>query len=302
MINLLDVLWSSCTFPLWITYLFLVHRPEKVSDLLVSAFLYGKLSSNNKKAGRLNNIAIPKRWFTHFYQYAVVLFSLWSLILLVSAFTGHAAVPSSLSFSLDVLIHNRRSHVPFAVALWVQLLTTLQVYRRCYECMFVSVYSDAKMHVWHYAVGYIFYTGIQYSILSMTLGSDSSTIFRFSDLFRFNVLIGTLIFAAAFHLEHDTTKRFANFRKDATGKVVSSKHQAPVGGMFEYVSSPHYLAEMLVYTGLTVILWSFNFTWFNALLWTYVNQSAMAFLSHRWYQSNFKDYPKTRTAVIPFLL
>ncbi|XP_028967555.1 polyprenol reductase-like [Galendromus occidentalis] len=117
------------------------------------------------------------------------------------------------------MIRFSNSAVPFAVALWVQLLTTPQVYRRCYECMFVSVYSDAKVHVRHYAVGYIFFTGIQYSILSMTLRSDSSTILRFSDLFRFNVLIGTLIFAAAFHLEHDTTKRFANFRKDATGKV-----------------------------------------------------------------------------------
>lgn len=30
MINLLDVIWSSCTFPLWITYLFLVYRPDQV--------------------------------------------------------------------------------------------------------------------------------------------------------------------------------------------------------------------------------------------------------------------------------
>lgn len=54
----------------------------------------------------------------------------------------------------------------------------------------------------------------------MAFGSESSTSFHFSDLFGLNVLIGTLIFAASFYLEHDTTKRFANFRKDSTGKVI----------------------------------------------------------------------------------
>lgn len=87
-----------------------------------------------------------------------------------------------------------------------------------------------------------------------------------------------------------------------TLQVVSSKHQAPRGGMFEYVSSPHYLAEIMVYNGLTIILWNFNLTWFNGLLWTWVNQTAMALLSHRWYLSNFRDYPKTRTALIPLVL
>lgn len=109
-------------------------------------------------------------WFRHFYQFAVVLFTMWTLLLLSWTLTGFRSLPSVLETSLNIFVPDRSAAVPLSVAIWVQILTTFQVFRRCYECMFLSVYSDAKMHVWHYAVGYIFYTGK--SALSRTLDPD----------------------------------------------------------------------------------------------------------------------------------
>jgi len=269
---------------------------------VVSAFLYGKLSANNEKASILNRIAIPKRWFVHFYIYSVVLFTIWLLILLATTLRGAPCIPAIFEFSLDVLVHNRAQSVPFAVSVLVQIMATMQVYRRCYECLYVSVYSDAKMHIWHYAMAFIFYTGVQYSILSLTFGGEVADFsFRISDLFSLHVLIGIAVFAASYWLEHDITRRFANFRKDSTGKVVSSRHEVPHGGMFELVSSPHYFAEIMIYAGMSIVLWSFNFTWFCCVMFTWVNQISLAFLNHDWYQSNFKSYPKSRKAIIPFI-
>ncbi|OQR73528.1 putative polyprenol reductase-like [Tropilaelaps mercedesae] len=140
----------------------------------------------------------------------------------------------------------------------------------------------------------------------MTFSSSSGGLqqlsLSFSDLLRLHVVLGTAMWTAAFWLEHDVAKRFANLRKDRTGKVVSTKHTVPSGGMFELVSSPHYFAEIMIYTSLTVVLGCFNLTWFFAVLWTYVNQIAIALLTHQWYQTKFKEYPASRRAVIPFLL
>ncbi|OQR78251.1 putative polyprenol reductase-like [Tropilaelaps mercedesae] len=107
MLNLLNVLWLLCILSVWITYLLLVHQPQKVPDALVSAFLYGKLSTNNKKASFFERIAIPKRWFVHFYEYSVVLFGVWTLIFFLSAMTGTPSMPGLLQCSMDILIHDR---------------------------------------------------------------------------------------------------------------------------------------------------------------------------------------------------
>ncbi|XP_022645173.1 polyprenol reductase-like isoform X2 [Varroa jacobsoni] len=301
MLNLLDVVWILCIVPVWVTYLLLTHYPDKVPDVVVSAFLYGKLSKN-KRASVLARISIPKRCFTQFYEYAVVLFTIWTLVLCCISI-GLGAVPRKLKITMDVLIHNRTMKVPFAIILWTQLLLTVQVARRCYECMFVSVFSNVRMHIWHFAMGFIFYTGVQYSLLSLALPvAPELPAFSLSDLWSSHVILGSVMWLVAVWLEYDTAKRFAAFRKNADGKRVSSKHVAPYGGMFELISSPHYLAEIMVYTSITVVLGCTNLTWLLSLLWTYVNQIAIALLNHRWYQDRFKNYPSSRKAIIPFLL
>lgn len=55
------------------------------------------------------------------------------------------------------------------------------------------------------------------------------------------------------------------------GKAISNGHFMPKGGWFKYVSSPHLLAEITMYTTLTVILWH-NSTWKYVLFWVLANQ------------------------------
>lgn len=72
--------------------------------------------------------------------------------------------------------------------------------------------------------------------------------------------------------------------------------------MFEYVSCPHYMAEILVYCALTVVLGAPNTSWWLLLLWTWSNQIVVAFFSHNWYKENFSSYPRSRKAIFPFIL
>lgn len=109
------------------------------------------------------------RWFTHFYVWAVT----WDLLVFVHLvlvlllrkpgglpFVGH--ILHALT-SLRVTPPQGRTALQCTQTEWEVLvgmfLLLLQASRRLYECLFVMDMSkQAKMHLIHYLVGYLFYT------------------------------------------------------------------------------------------------------------------------------------------------
>ena len=81
-----------------------------------------------------------------------------------------------------------------------------------------------------------------------------------------------------------------------------NKHSMPMGSLFIYVSSPHYLCEIIIYTSLMLILGTEHMTGVMIWAWVTINQTIAALMSHRWYITKFEDYPKERKAIIPFVL
>lgn len=75
----------------------------------------------------------------------------------------------------------------------------------------------------------------------------------------------------------------------------------PMGGYFDFVSAPHMLFEILMYTCLTVALLG-NTSWLFVFVWVVTNQIENAWLSHKWYLEAFKNYPKERRAIFPGIL
>ena len=79
-------------------------------------------------------------------------------------------------------------------------------------------------------------------------------------------------------------------------------HIIPHGGLFEYVSCPHYFAEILIYTGFYFVT-HFDNSFLSLLVWVIVNQITCALMSHAWYREKFgASYPRHRRAIIPYLL
>ncbi|KAI5660377.1 hypothetical protein M9H77_29170 [Catharanthus roseus] len=77
-------------------------------------------------------------------------------------------------------------------------------------------------------------------------------------------------------------------------------YKIPKGGLFELVSCPNYLGEILEWLGWALMTW----TWagFGFFLYTCSNLVPRAFSNHKWYLDKFgEDYPKNRKAVIPFI-
>ncbi|KAL0365624.1 UNVERIFIED_CONTAM: Polyprenol reductase 2 [Sesamum angustifolium] len=75
----------------------------------------------------------------------------------------------------------------------------------------------------------------------------------------------------------------------------------PRGDWFEYVSSPHYLAEIVIYGGLVVASGFSDITIWLLFGFVVANLVFAAAETQRWYIRKFDNYPRNRYAVIPFV-
>jgi 3-oxo-5-alpha-steroid 4-dehydrogenase 1 len=76
-------------------------------------------------------------------------------------------------------------------------------------------------------------------------------------------------------------------------------YRIPEGGMFRWVSSPHYLGEIIQWTGWAILTWSLAGAAFA--LFTFCNLAPRAVSNHRWYRERFAEYPAGRRVLIPGL-
>jgi 3-oxo-5-alpha-steroid 4-dehydrogenase 1 len=98
---------------------------------------------------------------------------------------------------------------------------------------------------------------------------------------------------------HDT--KLCALRKKMTQQKSTSLYTIPHGGMFRYVTAPHFLGEIIEWIGYastakSLAAWSFP-------IWTAANLVPRALMQHAWYQETFRDtYPNERRAILPFFM
>lgn len=66
------------------------------------------------------------------------------------------------------------------------------------------------------------------------------------------------------------------------------------------MTSPQYLGELVAWAGFLLLTWSPAAV--PVLCISLANLVPRALETHKWYLKRFRDYPKNRTALIPFLL
>jgi hypothetical protein len=79
-----------------------------------------------------------------------------------------------------------------------------------------------------------------------------------------------------------------------------AEYAIPRGGLFQCVSCPNHLGEIVEWCGFALMCWSLPALSFA--MWTAANLIPRALSHHRWYRARFAEYPVTRRAVIPFLI
>lgn len=77
-------------------------------------------------------------------------------------------------------------------------------------------------------------------------------------------------------------------------------YKIPYGGLYKWVSCPNFLGEIIIWLGWAIMLkYTVGFGFF---LWTVSNLIPRAISTHKWYLNTFPHYPKSRKAIIPYIL
>lgn len=108
-------------------------------------------------------------------------------------------------------------------------------------------------------------------------------------------ITGTLLFIAGYAINRRSDYILSHLRKPG-----ESGYKIPRGGLFEYISCPNYLGEIMIWAGWAVATWSLAGVYFFA--WTLANLVPRAVSHHTWYRATFPDYPAARKILIPFIV
>ncbi|XP_014881158.1 3-oxo-5-alpha-steroid 4-dehydrogenase 2-like [Poecilia latipinna] len=106
---------------------------------------------------------------------------------------------------------------------------------------------------------------------------------------------GILLFAVGLTINIHSDHILRNLRKP--GEYV---YRIPHGGMFELVSGANFFGEITEWCGFALAAWSFPA--FAFAFFTICSIGPRAYHHHRDYKRRFEDYPRSRKAIIPFIL
>ncbi|XP_045690573.1 polyprenol reductase isoform X2 [Phyllostomus hastatus] len=306
-LNPLRAVWLTLTAAFLLSLLLQLVPPSLLpsSALFQDLIRYGKTKYGGPQRPALCRFFdVPKRYFSHFYIISVVWngFLLWCLTR--SLFLG-APFPHWLHGLLRILEAAQVQGDELALsAFLVLVLLWLHSWRRLFECLYVSVFSSSVIHVVQYCYGFAYYVLVGLTVLSQVPMDGRNAHLLGTNLLmqaRWFHVFGTMMFIWSSVHQYKCHVILSNLRKSKAGAVVHCNHRIPFGDWFEYVSSPHYLAELMIYISLAVIFGLHNLTWWLVVACVFFNQALSAFLSHRFYKSRFVSYPKHRRAYLPFL-
>jgi len=107
-------------------------------------------------------------------------------------------------------------------------------------------------------------------------------------------LIGLVLYIGGMVLNWRSDYRLINLRKKG-----ETDYKIPQRGLFNYVSSPNLLGEIIEWGGYALLTCSWPALAF--FIWTCANLIPRALANHRWYQRQFPEYPAARKALLPFI-
>jgi protein-S-isoprenylcysteine O-methyltransferase Ste14 len=106
-------------------------------------------------------------------------------------------------------------------------------------------------------------------------------------------LAGAAVFAAGLVINVTADNALLRLRRRGRG------YQIPHGSLYEWVSCPNYLGEIIEWAGWALATRSLAGLAFA--VYTVANLAPRAWTHHRWYRQRFADYPRRRRALVPFL-
>ena len=108
------------------------------------------------------------------------------------------------------------------------------------------------------------------------------------------VVIGVALFFLGFYINNRSDNILLHLRDDG-----DTGYKIPRGFLFEKITSPNYYGEILEWLGFCLI--NIHIASIAFLIWTLSNLIPRARDHHHWYLEKFKDYPKERKIIFPYI-
>ncbi|CAA2940387.1 polyprenol reductase 2 [Olea europaea subsp. europaea] len=333
LVTLLRTAWIAGTLPILLAC---IPSPklDAFHNLLLGFAKRGKtMHSSSRK------FTVPQKYFIHFYILAVIWTSIllattWHYAYRITPAVSEPSLYSSIAnhltgssyvFSLHKSHSSSRDH-KYCVwqSVFMLVLMEVQVVPRLFESLYVFKYSpSARMHILGYLTGLFFYTAAPLSLC----GKYAPEIFKFvADLvaefvikgkdrmqvaefdwwghlypllhLRWYIWIGGAIFLWGWIHQRRCHTILGSLREN---EEKDEDYSIPNGDWFKYISSPHYLAEIVIYAGIVIASGCSDVTIWLLFVFAVANLAFAAKETHNWYLQKFDNYPKDRTAIFPFI-
>ncbi|CAH2063827.1 unnamed protein product, partial [Iphiclides podalirius] len=304
MLNALDFLLLSLTLPIVLMASVIGNYERHVPVWLIKLYRYGSFGYKGPGGRFMQSIELPKSYYRHYYVFSSVLSGLALVYMSLVYFVG---VEVNLQFkaALQTLLDQRQPAVTVTSALVGMGLIHLHCVRRCYESHLLQVFSSSgRINLCHHGVAFIHYATLVLAAIGETplfCGDQSRGEIQWWGGHTKAVLPCVVLFLLASYEQYASNVILANLRKDKkSGAVFTEEHKIPHGRMFEMVSSPHRLCEIILYAAFAALIPTR--TMFIMWVWVFSNQIQSALHAHEWYKKTFDNYPQNRMAIIPYLL
>jgi very-long-chain enoyl-CoA reductase len=173
------------------------------------------------------------------------------------------------------------------------ILTILHYGKRIYEVNFVHEWATENVSLFNGGIfGLMIYYWVLYGVCVayFIFNHDSKPLFPAPVLLGLSVLM--LISEYGNYSAHRTLKKL---KEENFGK-----RGIPRGGLFEYVSCPHYFFELCSWFIFSLIV--NTVTSYLFVLYSLISMGTLAIKKHKAYLDYFKEkYPKDRKAMIPYI-
>jgi 3-oxo-5-alpha-steroid 4-dehydrogenase 1 len=116
-----------------------------------------------------------------------------------------------------------------------------------------------------------------------------------NDFSSWKFILGIFLFALGAIVNLKSDQILIGLRKH--GEV---GYKIPRGFIFEYISCPNHLGEIIQWAGFALMAWNCPAATF--FLWTAANLIPRALDHHKWYKKQFENYPAERKAILPGIL
>jgi len=147
--------------------------------------------------------------------------------------------------------------------------------------------SNKKMHISIALLAFLF------NIVNATLQSYWIIFIGSYEEINLVFYLGLLIFFMGMFINIKSDNILINLR------TADEDYSIPTGFLFNKITSPNYFGETIEWLGWALL--TFNFAGFVFFIWTLFNLLPRAISTHKWYLSEFKDYPKNRKIFIPYI-